>query len=198
MKNWRKPSYRLWWFMRTYLEIVKPMNLPRGSRILSVGIGMGHVEQFLANPFGYDVTGIDFSSSSLEIANSLFGSKINTVLADALSLPFRKGAFDGVVSIDFMEHLPNLSSAKTALGEMDRVLKDDCSMLHKITVLGEDGMDADRTHHIKQSADVWRDWFNANGWKTYRALNHRVPIWQRRKLGFYPVKGAFYIRKQSK
>ena len=195
--NWKKPSYRAWWLTRVYLEVVRPLALPQESKILSVGAGMGHIEQFLVSPFGYDVTAIDFNLPSLQVATSLFSDRVSFIAADVLKLPFKDSSFDAVISYDLIEHLPSESRAELALREMERVLKRGGPMFHKITVLGEDGIDQDATHHIKKSSKNWEYWFQEKGWKTYKPSEHFVPIWSRKRVGRYPVKGAFYIRRST-
>ncbi len=194
--NWEKPSYRAWWALRTYLEIVRPLKLPRGSNILSVGSGMGHNEQLLTSFFGYNVTSLDFNLPSLKTSRELFNGNIRAVGADATNLPFQNSEFDGVISLDFMEHLTSIEQADKAFREMERVSRNG-PMFHKITVLGEEGMEDDTTHHIKMSAEDWNKWFNDRGWKTFRPLEHSVPIWSRKRIGMYQVNGAFYLKKTT-
>lgn len=194
-ENWKKFPYRAWCGMRAYLEVARPLRLPKGTKLLSVGAGMGQIERFLVSPFGLEVTMVDFNLPSLEVARGLFGSKINMATANALELPFQNRAFDAVISYDFMEHLPDETAASKAFSEMERVMKRDGPMFHKITVLGEEGMEQDPTHHLKMSASVWQKWFQGEGWATFKPLRHSIPIWSRRKIGLYSVHGAFYLRK---
>ncbi len=195
-RNWKKLSYRTWWAMRTYLEVIRPMNLPKKSTILSVGAGMGQLEQYLMR-WGHTVYSLDINVSALLTAISLFPDDIVAVNGDALSLPFHNNSFDVILSWDLMEHLPSTDTARRALIEMERVLKDTGSMFHKITVVGEEGMDADDTHHIKMDASGWQSWFAMFGWNTFRDTQHNIPVWSRKKIGLYPVKGAFYLKRDN-
>lgn len=94
-----------------------------GTRILDVGCGGGILAEELARR-GADVTGIDFSVSSLAAANrhaSRTGATgVRYAACDALALPFEAGSFDAIVSSDFLEHVPDLGRC---VGEMSRVLK---------------------------------------------------------------------------
>jgi len=97
-----------------------------------------------------------------------------------------------------MEHLENEESANLAIEEMDRVLKKGSGlqqMFHKITVIGEEGIDADATHHIKWPSSRWERWFSDKGWNVQKPTSHRVPIWSKKGIGLYPVKGAFYLKR---
>lgn len=194
-----RPWYQLWWFTRTYLEIVRPLALPQGSKILSIGAGMCQYENFLAKPFGYDVVALDFNLPSLKAAKPLpfSGQEVKMVAADAQKLPFKDSSFDLCFSMFFMEHCTSVEGLKSAFGEMERVLKKDGKMFHEITVLGEDGIHKDRTHHIKWEAQDWQNWFVKQGWNTFKPIEHKIPLWSRKKIGLIEIKGAFYLQKNS-
>jgi 2-polyprenyl-6-hydroxyphenyl methylase/3-demethylubiquinone-9 3-methyltransferase len=77
------------------------------SRILDVGCGGGLLSNFLALE-GHDVTGIDISQSSLEVAARFDASKkVRYLHANAYDLPFEKGSFDVVCAMDILEHVEN-------------------------------------------------------------------------------------------
>ena len=92
----------------------------RPLAILDVACGGG----FLANPLasaGHQVTGIDLSRDSLDVAQRHDPTGSLTYLAmDARSLSFPDGHFDVVCMMDFLEHLPERDAV---IGEASRVLR---------------------------------------------------------------------------
>lgn len=196
-ENWRKTTYRAWWFARAYFEVFRKIDIAKGSRMLSIGSGMGQLEHFLDKRFSYEVICLDINPYALQTGTNLFGNN-RSVAANAISLPFPDNSMDFVLSYDFMEHLSDESVAHVAFSEMERVVKnaEGIQMLHKITVTEEqEAIDADKTHYIKWSADKWRQWFEGRGWGIQEPTCHRIPIWSRKKIGLYPVEGAFYLAK---
>lgn len=92
----------------------------KASKILDVGCGAGFLSNYLASE-GHDVTGIDLSEESLNVARLRDKTKTATYLkADAYKLPFEDGSFDVITSTDFLEHV---SEPKRVLDEVSRCLK---------------------------------------------------------------------------
>jgi len=196
--DWKRPSYRLWWFLRTILEVVIPIKLPKGAKILSVGSGLGYAEHFLSRVFGHKVFMVDVSCYAMELNRKLFG-KTNYKVAKVTKLPFKDNTFDLVMSYDLMEHLENENEASKALSEMNRVLKKNngVRMFHKVTVTEDDGINQDPTHGIKWSLNRWQRWFENKGWYTIRSTSHYIPNIFGRKFGLTKVKGTFYLSRQK-
>jgi glycogen(starch) synthase len=90
----------------------------RDQRILDVGGGAGRMAIALAER--HFVTLSDISPQMLELARPHAGERLRLCLADARRLPFPADAFDCVVCIDVLCHLPN---PETALREFRRVLR---------------------------------------------------------------------------
>jgi 2-polyprenyl-6-hydroxyphenyl methylase/3-demethylubiquinone-9 3-methyltransferase len=92
----------------------------RALAILDVACGGG----LLANPLaqaGHEVTGIDLSKDSLEVARKHDSTYSVTYLPmDARKLSFPEGQFDVVCMMDFLEHL---SERAEVIREASRVLK---------------------------------------------------------------------------
>jgi len=80
-----------------------------GAAVLDIGSGHGSVAPALAR-HGAVTTSVDVRPKGGE----------RLVVGDALRLPFRAAAFDGVVCVNMLEHVP---SAPAALREMARVLR---------------------------------------------------------------------------
>ncbi len=97
----------------------------RPARILDLATGSGDlalaIQRALPNSA---VTAADFSPAMLEIARSK--GVLNTVLADAMHLPFPENSFD-CVTVAF--GLRNMSNWSAALSEMHRVLDGDGHLL---------------------------------------------------------------------
>ena len=81
--------------------------LPRGSRILDVGCGIGGSSRILAKYYGFNVTGITISKEQVKRARELTPSecKCNFRVMDALDLKFEDGTFDGVWSVEAGAHM---------------------------------------------------------------------------------------------
>ena len=96
--------------------------LPKGSRILDVGCGIGGSARILANDYGFDVLGITISSAQVHRARQLTSNSINCrfEVMDALNLNFEKSEFDGVWSVEACPHMPD---KQRYVDEMLRVLR---------------------------------------------------------------------------
>ena len=83
--------------------------LPRGSRVLDVGCGIGGSARILANYYGFNVTGITISPAQAKRAKELTDNETscNFKVMDALDLKFEDGAFDGVWSVEAGAHMNN-------------------------------------------------------------------------------------------
>jgi SAM-dependent methyltransferase len=92
--------------------------IQRGSQVLEIGSGPGHVADMLVQA-GASVTGVDFSSKMVEVAQSRY-PEITFRQADAEQLPFEATSFDAVVA-NFVVH--HLARPETVFREVNRVLK---------------------------------------------------------------------------
>ena len=81
--------------------------LPKGSRILDVGCGIGGSSRILAKYYGFNVTGITISPAQVKRARELTPSELNCSfqVMDALDLKFEDGAFDAVWSVEAGAHM---------------------------------------------------------------------------------------------
>ena len=96
--------------------------LPKGSRVLDVGCGIGGSSRILANDYGFDVVGISISQEQIKRANELTTNSdfCRFEVMNALDLKFDKGSFDGVWSV---EAGPHIFDKQTFADEMLRVLR---------------------------------------------------------------------------
>jgi 2-polyprenyl-6-hydroxyphenyl methylase/3-demethylubiquinone-9 3-methyltransferase len=89
-------------------------------RILDVGCGAGFLANELAG-HGYDVTGIDCSRPTLDVARRHDSTgTVNYLCGDAYRMEFGDGAFDVVCAMDFLEHV---EYPERIVRETSRILK---------------------------------------------------------------------------
>ena len=81
--------------------------LPKGSRVLDVGCGIGGSSRILAEYYGFHVTGITISPAQVKRARELtpHGLNCNFQVMDALDLKFEDGSFDAVWSVEAGAHM---------------------------------------------------------------------------------------------
>jgi 2-polyprenyl-6-hydroxyphenyl methylase / 3-demethylubiquinone-9 3-methyltransferase len=95
---------------------------PRGKKALEVGCGGGLLCEEIAR-MGFDVTGVDPSEPSLEVAirhARANGLDIRYARAAGESLPYPDESFDVVLCCDVLEHVRDLPQV---IAEVSRVLK---------------------------------------------------------------------------
>lgn len=102
---------------------VKRHLAPRGDILLDAGSGPVQWPEYLTYSEGYKYRlCADISITALKEARARLGEKGLFVVADIANLPFKPDAFDGIVSMHAIHHLP-LSEHKRAYLELTRVLK---------------------------------------------------------------------------
>ena len=81
--------------------------LPKGSRILDVGCGIGGSSRILSKSYGFNVIGITISPAQVKRARELTPSDLNCSfqVMDALDLKFEDGSFDAVWSVEAGAHM---------------------------------------------------------------------------------------------
>lgn len=94
---------------------------PQG-KIFDVGSGSGRDATLLSN-HGYQVTGVDISSSFLELARER-SPRANFIEGSVYALPAEDQSFDGVWAAAVLLHIPKKKISQ-ALGEIKRVLRPD-------------------------------------------------------------------------
>ncbi len=106
--------------------------------VLDLGCGAGVPVTQLLSGAGYDVVGLDLSMTQLRLASR----RVSAPLAqgDMTMLPFRSGAFDGVVAYYSIIHVPR-GEHPTIAREIRRVLVPGG---HALLVLGTHDLPADR------------------------------------------------------
>lgn len=123
------PEYeRRWHFYveATADETLRRLTIGPGGHLLEIACGTGRLmEKIRAQQPRAHLTGVDLSHQMLRIARRR-GPQFRLVGADAVSLPFADRTFDGVVCSNSFHFI---SDAKSALGEIRRVLKPGAALL---------------------------------------------------------------------
>jgi SAM-dependent methyltransferase len=130
----RKPGHDSYWrFHRDlFLELVPSP----GRKTLDLGCGEGRLSRDLKG-LGHDVVGVDISPTMLAAAREA-DPQIETVLADAATLPFADAAFDCAVAHLSLQDVDDLVGA---VNEAGRVLESGghfcAAVVHPINSAGE-------------------------------------------------------------
>lgn len=107
-----------WWFVgrRALAVTLLEQHLQEGAKLLDVGCGTGAgLKEFAKR---YDTFGVDMSPLALEFSS---GRGIpNLFLGDGQKLPVAQESFDGVISLDTIEHIPD---DRAAFAEIYRLMK---------------------------------------------------------------------------
>ena len=97
--------------------------LPTGDLLLDAGSGPVQYDEYLTYSQGYQKRlCADISIQALREARTRIGDHGLFVVCDVAKLPFKPDAFDGIVSMHTIHHLPT-EEHKVAYAELHRVLK---------------------------------------------------------------------------
>jgi SAM-dependent methyltransferase len=122
--NIRQSEEDFWWYrgMRAILfRMLEPHLAGRTiRRALEAGCGTGYLSHLLQRDRGWPIVPLDFSGDGLHYARAL-GVR-DPVQGDIRSLPFGDGAFDLVMSLDVIAHLPR-GEEHLAARELARVAR---------------------------------------------------------------------------
>jgi len=96
--------------------------LPSGKYLLDAGSGPVQYPEYLTYSEGYDYrVCADISITALQEAKKRLGDHGLCIVADVANLPFAPNAFDGIVSMHTIHHLP-MDEHRAAYKELYRVL----------------------------------------------------------------------------
>ena len=102
---------------RFAIEMIEA-RLAKGSKVLDLGCGTGHLAAELARR-GYDTWGTDLSAGMIDYARTHYHAERYQV-GDIEKIPFPDNFFDGIVCLGVVEYL---EADNLALNEICRVLK---------------------------------------------------------------------------
>jgi SAM-dependent methyltransferase len=110
------------YIQRCHLRVNRYLD-PRGDLFLDAGSGPVQYPEYLTYSEGYRYrVCADISITALKEARRRLGDKGLYVVMDIANLPFKADAFDGIVSLHTIHHLP-AQDHKVAYAELFRVLK---------------------------------------------------------------------------
>ena len=122
--NIRQSEEHFWWYrgMRAILfRMLQPHLAGRKIfRALEAGCGTGYLSHLLQRERGWPIVPLDYSGDGLRYARQLGVG--NPVQGDIRSLPFPDAAFDLVMSLDVIAHLPR-GEEHLAARELARVAR---------------------------------------------------------------------------
>lgn len=122
-RNIRVSGADSYYFAAMKAEIISKREKAEVASFLDIGCGDGACEIFLgsAKP-GWQLTGTDISSSSIQVARSRDISNAEFLLTEGTALPFRDHSFDIVFMAGVLHHIAS-EEQQEILAEAYRVLK---------------------------------------------------------------------------
>ncbi|MCA2971636.1 MAG: class I SAM-dependent methyltransferase [Acidobacteriaceae bacterium] len=141
--NIAKAENAFWWYrgMRQILFGLLDHRTGRRNfqRVAEIGAGTGHFALALQERYGWPMYPLDLGWEGLEFGKTLGVQRM--VQADMCRLPYRDQAFDAVVSMDVIVHLPR-GQEDEAMAEFARVLPPGGFLAMRVSAL-----DILRSHH---------------------------------------------------
>jgi 2-polyprenyl-3-methyl-5-hydroxy-6-metoxy-1,4-benzoquinol methylase len=109
--EWKKNDDRVQLFFNATGFDLNKIDVP-ATLFLDVGCGYGRFSHTIAEA-GYEVVGIDLSTTSIELAYDYVGKRENVhlVQCDLTKPPFKENTFDYVFSVGVLHHTPDARSS---------------------------------------------------------------------------------------
>lgn len=154
--------------------------LPRGSRILDAGCGLGAVLDSL--PEGYELNGFDYGEINVLRASKRLMSKATIVQGSLYQIPFPDHSMDMVICLEVLEHIED---DEKAVSEISRVLKSGGYCITSVpsahywpeylNLIG---------HYRHYTPDTFAELLQRHGLKVMQSLP-KCPRWQRKYMRQY-------------
>ena len=134
--NIAQSEQNFWWYRgmrRITFAVLDPVVRSRPIHdVLEAGCGTGHFSLQLAGRYGWRMHSLDLGWEGLAFGKDLGAPRM--VQADICKLPYRSGAFDALVSMDVIVHLPRGKESEP-LAEFARVLKPNGFLALRVSAL---------------------------------------------------------------
>jgi SAM-dependent methyltransferase len=172
-----------------FMEVVRVFRQNDCKRILDLGCGNGRHVLHLAKQ-GFTITGLDISPTGLGLAQEWLkeeGKRASLVQADiAYPLPFRDGAFDGLLSTQVIHHA-RLAVVQRTIDEIWRILAP--GGLAFVSVAGQIH---DDTEYVQIEPDTY---LPQTGWEA--GLPHHIFDERRLREAFEAFRVEFVERRDG-
>jgi SAM-dependent methyltransferase len=161
-----------WWSNRFYARLARRYG-KRGTRLLEIGSGLGHLVGQLEDSF--ETYGMDLNHWAVNESKAVVAeTRLQT--ASAEDIPFADGAFGVVIIKHIVEHLPN---PEKAIAEISRV-----TAPGGLLILATPNLDSllkplkgekwigyqDPTHISLKLPSTWLDWIKGYGFSVNRVF----------------------------
>ena len=108
-------KYSMYWWSNRFNAILARRYGKRGTRLLEIGVGMGHLVGQLEDTF--TTYGMDLNHWAVKQSKAVI-DKTNLQTASAQELPYKDGAFNVVIIKHIVEHLPDPQKAIQEIGRV--------------------------------------------------------------------------------
>ena len=108
-------KYSMYWWSNRFNAMLARRHGKRGTRLLEVGSGMGHLVGNLEDTF--ETYGMDLNHWAVKQSKAVV-DKTSLQTASAQELPYKDGAFNVVIIKHIVEHLPDPEKAISEIGRV--------------------------------------------------------------------------------
>ena len=108
-------KYSMYWWSNRFNAMLARRYGKKGTRLLEVGSGMGHLVGSLEDTF--ETYGMDLNHWAVKQSKAVI-NKTSLETASAQELPFKDGAFNVVIIKHIVEHLPDPQKAINEIGRV--------------------------------------------------------------------------------
>jgi len=162
------------WLLESLMEV---LSIREGMKVLDLGCGRAMTSIFLAKEYGAQIWAtdlwIDAADNQRRIEEAGVADLVTPVHAEAHNLPFEKGFFDAIVSIDAYQYF---GTADLFIAYMTRLLQENGRIGIVVPALLEE-FGADVPAHLRP---FWEwdfcCWHGPDWWRTHWAKSGKVAV----------------------